>query len=68
VWVVISSYDKRAERVTKRDDMSKNRFEKIASCQVTDDERLSFATDVIYNDGSIEELGERVDQLYDKLP
>jgi len=67
VWLVSASYGVREARALIRENMDKEKFAKIASVQVGDEELMKYATDVIHNDGSIEELREKVEQAYNGL-
>ena len=60
IWVVIADRNTRIERIMKRDGLSREEVEKRMQNQLPDDVKAARADVVIYNDGSLEELREKV--------
>jgi len=52
------------ERVMKRSNLSRQEVTQIMATQITDEERLKFADDVIANDGTIADAQEKVEELH----
>lgn len=67
VWVVISEDDKRIERVMKRNGISREDAENRIKSQLTQDEYKKLAHELIENNGSFDELKEKVVDLYNRL-
>ncbi|RFF31892.1 dephospho-CoA kinase [Wenzhouxiangella sediminis] len=55
------------ERLVERDNVDRSQAESMLAAQATRPNRLAAATDVLDNSGSIEELMEATDELYEKL-
>ena len=64
VLVVTAKLEIKIERVKKRSQLTKEEIITIMATQLDDSERLSFADDVINNDGSIEQAQQQVDSLH----
>lgn len=64
VCVIDVPEDEQIKRTMARDDNSEDQVRKIMAAQVSREDRLSHADDVITNDGSLEALHERVDALH----
>ncbi|MGI6084634.1 MAG: dephospho-CoA kinase [Acetivibrionales bacterium] len=64
VWVVVSDDEIRLNRVTARGGISREDAEKRINAQLTQKEYIELAHDVIDNNGSLEELSEKVKALY----
>lgn len=62
IWVTISSSS--IQRAAVRDNVSEESITSIAANQISDDERIKIATDIIINDGEFSELKKRVEELY----
>ena len=60
IWVVIADRNTRIERIMKRDGLSREEVEKRMQNQLPDDVKAARADVVIYNDGSLDELREKV--------
>ena len=60
VWVVAADREARIQRIMKRDGVSREEVEKRMASQLPDDEKCARADLVIYNDGTIEDLKEKV--------
>lgn len=60
VWVVLASEKIRIDRVMKRSGLTYEEAKKRIESQMTDDEYISIAEQVIYNDGKLNELEEKV--------
>lgn len=56
IWLVKADKDTRQDRVIKRDNISSDLFIQINSSQVDDRIREEVATDIIHNDGSLNNL------------
>ncbi|NLX63444.1 MAG: dephospho-CoA kinase [Clostridiaceae bacterium] len=67
VWVVVSDDETRINRLMKRSNMSRQEAEARMSSQLTQDEYIALAHEVIENNGSREELEKKVINLYKKL-
>lgn len=65
IWVTISSLS--IQRAAVRDNVSEESITSIAANQISDDERIKIATDIIINDGEFSELKKRVEELYFSL-
>ncbi len=66
VWVVVSDMEERVKRIMERDDVTAEFAEKKIASQLSDEERLKKADEVINNSGSVEDLREQVDRLLEK--
>lgn len=64
--VVDSTVELQIERAANRDDQVVDDIEKIIDAQVSRDERLSIADDVIDNSGSLRDLNRQIDDLHRK--
>jgi len=60
IWVVAADREKRIERIMKRDGISREEVEKRMANQLPDEEKESRADVVIINDGTLEDLKEKV--------
>jgi len=60
VWVVLADQSSRIERVMKRSRMTYEEAERRIKSQMSDDMYISIADQIIYNNGSLEELEEKV--------
>ena len=60
VWVVLADEDIRIERVMKRNASTYKEAKNRIESQMSDDEYKSIADQVIYNDGTLKELEEKV--------
>ena len=58
--------DIQIERAKKRDNTTNENIEKIMKNQITQEERLKYADDIINNSFKIEELNESIQKLHDK--
>lgn len=67
VWVVVSNDEIRINRLAKRSNMSREDVEARMLSQLTQDEYMALAHEVIKNDGNKEELKKNVTALYNKL-
>ncbi len=65
IWVVIST--EAVSRAAKRDGATVEDIEKIAKKQATNEKRKSIATKVIYNNGSLQELQDKIRELFFSL-
>ena len=66
VWVVVADMDVRIKRIMTRDDVTAEFAEKKIASQLSDEERIRKADEVINNSGTVEELKEQVDRLLEK--
>ena len=66
ILVVDSSQDRQIERVSKRDNCSKDHIRKIISAQTTSEQRLKYADDIITNNGDPGDLDSQIEKLYNK--
>lgn len=63
VWVVTADRDIRAARVMKRDNIDPSIIDLIMDSQEDEDRKISGATHVLCNNGTVEELLEAVDSV-----
>ena len=66
ILVVDISKEKQIERTMQRSGLTKNEVEKIIDSQTSREERLTFADDIIDNEGSEQELRQKVAELDNK--
>ena len=66
VLIVDVPEESQVERTTKRDGVSEEQVKNIIAAQIDREERLKQADEIIINDGSIEELQEKVVVLHKK--
>jgi dephospho-CoA kinase len=66
VLVVEAAEKSRIDRVVSRDKTTKDQVKNIIASQVDKDARIKKADDVIYNDGTLEELHTKVMELHEK--
>lgn len=64
VCVIDVPEEEQVRRTMQRDDNSEAQVRKIMNAQVSRGDRLSYADDVITNDGSLDALHARVDELH----
>ena len=64
--VVIADHDTKVARVMKRNEITQEEVERIMRTQISDEERMAFADDVIVNDGTIEEAQHEAKLLHRK--
>ncbi|HHU89689.1 MAG TPA: dephospho-CoA kinase [Clostridiaceae bacterium] len=67
VWVVVSHDEIRINRLMKRSNMSRKEIETRMLSQLTQDEYMALAHETIENNGSKEELKEKVKVLYNQF-
>lgn len=60
VWVVLANESTRIDRVMKRSDMTYEEARKRIQSQMSDEMYISIADQIIYNDGTLKELEEKV--------
>jgi len=66
VLVVTAQKETKIARVKQRSNLTPEEVERIMATQLDDQERLSFADDVIENNGSIEKAKEMAEQLHQR--
>ena len=66
VWVVVTDMDIRIKRIMERDGVTAEFAEKKIASQLSDEERLEKADEVLDNSGTIQELREQVDKILEK--
>ena len=64
VWVTVAEADTVMERVGQRDGLSPDAVRARIEAQASDGERLAYADAVVHNDGGLDELRERVTELW----
>ncbi len=64
VWLVTCGEEERIERIMLRDDLSREEALSRIKRQMPDEEKAAFATRIIRNDGSLEELIKKVDAAF----
>jgi dephospho-CoA kinase len=67
VLVVDVPVEIQIQRTSKRDNVSEEQIESIIASQIDRDSRLEQADEVILNDGSIEDLESKVQELHEKF-
>ena len=60
VWVVAADKETRIARIMKRDGISREEVLKRMQSQLPEDDKIARADFVIYNDGTLEDLKEKV--------
>ena len=55
------------ERTLKRDGVSEEQVKSIINAQISRDDRLKLADEVIINDGSLEDLQSEVKELHERI-
>jgi len=66
ILVITAPYEIKLERVRLRSNIGNEEIKRIMSTQLSDEERIRFADDVIVNDGPIEEVLEEVNSLHEQ--
>ena len=64
ILVVISQTATKIARVQQRSNLSPEQVQQIMDAQISDTQRLSFADDVIHNDGSIDDAQAQVEERH----
>jgi len=67
LWVVVCSPETQLERVMARDGMSQAAAEQFIATQMPIDEKAQFATHVIRNDGTLDELRSELEAAWAEL-
>lgn len=67
VWVVTANREIRKERVVKRDGIEESIIDLIIGSQSEEDDKIKLSDEVIYNNGTIDELHQSVDKLLETL-
>ncbi len=67
VWVVVTDKNAVIERVTEQRGMAAKDTEARIANQLSNQERLKYATVVIHNDGSLKDLQQRIRQVWSQL-
>ncbi len=65
VIAVTCDADTRTQRVMQRSQLSRAEVKRIMATQLTDEQRVAFADDVIANDGSLEDVHRAVEKLHE---
>lgn len=60
VWVVLASEAVRIERIKKRNNVTAEEALQRIRAQMTDDEYISLADQIIYNDGTVDDLKKKI--------
>ena len=66
VWVVVADIETRIQRVMKRDGCSADDVLLRINSQMSDDDMIAYADEVIKNSGSLDALYAQVDALLEK--
>ena len=64
VLVVTADHETKIERVQKRSGLSRDEVQRIMAAQLSDEQRMAFADDVIANNGSIKDAQIEVEVLH----
>ena len=67
IIVVTSPLETRIDRVMKRDQLDRTDVEKRILAQLSDEERIKYASFIIHNNGTEEDLSEQVKLIHSKL-
>ena len=62
VWVVTADYELRKKRIMERDGIDRTLIDLIMDSQEEEEKKVKIADNVIYNNGTLEELRESVDR------
>lgn len=63
VWVIMCDLATRLERASARDDASKSAIEARIAAQMSEEEMMARADEIIYNDGTAEDLKNKIKEL-----
>ena len=66
ILVVTADHHTKVKRIKNRSNLAANDIERIMQTQLDDTQRLSFADDVIINDGTIDAAYRQVAKLHDQ--
>lgn len=66
-WVVVCSYEKQIERISKRDGLSREEAKKRIAAQMETSKKIKLADFVIYNNGTKKELNNKVLRKWRKI-
>jgi dephospho-CoA kinase len=64
VWLVVTSPDVARERIMQRNGLTAEQADQRIAAQLTNDERAKHAQVIIENNGSLQELRGRVDEVW----
>jgi len=64
ILVVTADFETKVTRIKKRSGLDSEEVQRIMATQLSDDQRLKFADDIIANDDSIKNVHERVERLH----
>ena len=67
VLVVDVPVELQMERTLKRDGVSEEQVKSIIKAQISRDDRLELADEIIINDGSLEDLQSQVKELHESI-
>ena len=67
IWVVVADEEKRLERIMERDNISLENARNRISSQMSQQQLIQYATEVIYNNESLESLEEQVLNLWKSI-
>ena len=67
IWVTVASEDVVIERAVKRTGLPEEQIRSRIRSQLSNEERIKHAGAVIYNDGDLQELKEKVKELWQKI-
>jgi len=67
IILVVARFDLRVKRALKRGYLSKDDIIKRAQLQMPDEEKKKLADFVIENNGTVQELREKIDRLYEQI-
>ena len=67
VWLVIAPDDMVTQRLTQHKEISEAQILARLRSQMPAEEKMKYADEVIYNNGSLDQLESRVTELWDKL-
>ena len=65
-WLITSDIETRIQRIIKRDGLNREEAMAIISAQMSEEEKITLADEVIYNNGAVEDLYMQVDELLSK--
>ena len=65
-WLVIADMEQRLKRVMERDNATEEQVKQRIACQMSDEEKIALADEVLDNSGDKKELLNKVDGLLRK--
>jgi len=67
IWLVLANLQTRVKRVMRRDDLTAKEVERRIKSQLSNEDMMPYADEIIDNSGSIDALHRRIDELINNL-